>query len=96
MVEMQRLLQLTPMMGVLVAQVVVEEAQANVAQVVQEILLQQVRLKDLMVVMQYHLLRLPIMELVGVADLLKQVLMGLLLLVAEEVLVQQLVLQQVL
>tara|TARA_R100001530_G_scaffold120999_1_gene88351 strand:- start:178 stop:468 length:291 start_codon:yes stop_codon:yes gene_type:complete len=96
MVEMQRLLQLTPMMGVLVAQVVVEEAQANVAQVVQEILLQQVRLKDLMVVMQYHLLRLPIMELVGAADLLKQVLMGLLLLVAEEVLVQQLVLQQVL
>jgi hypothetical protein len=96
MVEMQRLLQLTPMMGVLVAQVVVEEAQANVAQVVQEILLQQVRLKDLMVVMQYHLLRLPIMELVGVADLLKQVLMGLLLLVAEEVLVQQLVFQQVL
>ena len=86
-------------MGVLVD--LVEEEVAHLEVLVplveQEILLQQVHnLKEKMAVMQYHLLRLPIMELVGAAELLKPVLMGLLLLVAEEVLVQQLLFQQVL
>tara|TARA_R110002012_G_scaffold287222_1_gene479501 strand:- start:108 stop:398 length:291 start_codon:yes stop_codon:yes gene_type:complete len=81
--------------GVLVALVVEQEAQALMPLVEQEILLLKLLHKEKMVVM-HHILVLQIMELVGVVELLKKGLMVLLLLVAEEVQVQQLVFQQVL